>query len=115
MKRIPLVFLLYLAASVNAYAVEAFRTNVVINNIFPVSGNRPASPASQDVVRVNLPPAAWGSTSCNTGKADILKADTHLVSVLLAAWVGGKTISLSVDDSARTVGDICQVTTVQVE
>ncbi|GLT19418.1 hypothetical protein GCM10007938_32000 [Vibrio zhanjiangensis] len=100
-----------------AYAGHTNR-DVTITQIHPISSNRPASPNTQDTIRVYVNPAPWGDTACRQDAADLLKEDSHLLSSLLMAWTTGKSIKMEVDDRSVPTGGndiVCQLTALYIK
>jgi len=114
MKRI-FACLALLAICIGAYAQTGKRV-VTISKFHPISENRPAAPASQNLIRVYVNSGDWGNTDCRRDAADLLESDTHLLSILLAAWIAGKTIAIEVDERSRPwSGDtVCQITALDI-
>lgn len=83
-----LVSLLMIVPNV-VYAKHATR-EVTVTQLHPISSNRPAASSSENSTRVYVNPGAWGDTQCREDAADLLKEDTHLLSILLIAWTTGK-------------------------
>ena len=111
-----LLVLLLLVAPSTLYAKHAIR-EVTITKLHPISSNRPATPSSEDLTRVYVNPGAWGDTTCRQDAADLLKEDTHLLSILLMAWTTGKNIRIEVDDTSIPWGPnetVCQVTALYI-
>ncbi|NOH22391.1 hypothetical protein [Vibrio europaeus] len=99
------------------YAKHAIR-EVTVTQLHPISTKRPASPNSENSTRIYVNPGAWGDTTCRQDAADLLKEDTHLLSILLMAWTTGKNIRIEVDDTITPWGpedNVCQVTALYIK
>ncbi len=111
-----LVLLLMVAPNV-VYAKHASR-EVTVTQLHPISTKRPVSPNSENSTRIYVNPGAWGDTTCRQDAADLLKEDTHLLSILLMAWTTGKKIIIEVDDTSIPWGPnetVCQVTALSIK
>lgn len=99
------------------YAKHATR-EVTVTQLHPISSNRPAASSSENSTRVYVNPGAWGDTQCREDAADLLKEDTHLLSMLLMAWTTGKKITIEIDDTSIPWGPsetVCQVTALYIK
>jgi hypothetical protein len=94
-------------------AAQAIETNrvVTISAIHPVGSVRPSGPESQNIVRLYVNAAAWGSTTCRQDAADISNDDMTLFAVLMMAWRDHKSIQLYVDDTQKLVSTdtVCRI------
>ena len=99
------------------FAAEHGRYNLTISKIHPIAGERPGAPNLQNIIRIYVNPGPWDASSCRQDSGDLLKSDSHLLSVILTAWTTGKTIDLIVEDTLvpSAPGTTCQITGVFVQ
>jgi len=107
-KLIWLIFLIPILAS----AGEVNRV-VTIDRILSFTADRPNVPASQNITRVYVNEAAWGSSSCRQDAADLIKEDEHTYSLILMAWASGKSLKIGVDDRRRPYDSVCKIVWVE--
>ena len=113
MNRLVILFFAMLLPVLGSAA--EFQRPATITKIAPFALNRPAQAASQGYTRVYTTPNNWGSSDCRTDAADISNEDDHILSVLLAAWMSGKTVVIHVDNTLKPLDSACQVTWITVE
>jgi hypothetical protein len=85
-----------------------------LKKIHPIASKRPAAPATQDMLRVYVNAAFWGSTDCSQTAFDSPRSEDLLISTLLAAWAAKKTMTVYVDDTLRPMDAACQATALLV-
>lgn len=110
-RTLPLLCLLGL--SVVAHSAPATRS-VVITKVHPMAVNRLHCPTCSGYTRIYVQSAPWGNTTCRTDAADLAKEDSHLLSVLMTAWVTGKQVVIEVNDASRPIDEVCRVTAMSV-
>ena len=109
------VLLIITLYSITLHAGEYQRQDVTIVRLHPIADNRPAAPAYQNITRVYLTHGAWGNSTCRQDAADLLKTDTHLLSLLITGWTTNKKINIVVDDALRLGDSVCQITALYLE
>ena len=72
-------------------------------------------PDCSGLTRVYVEPGLWGNSNCRQDAADLFKEDDHIYSLLLAAWVANKTVTIEVNDSVKPLGDVCKITAIFVK
>jgi hypothetical protein len=97
--------------SVSTLSAEYTRSNVTVVKIHPLSKDRVHDSGLAGYTRIYVNQAAWGGSSCRADAADLKNGDSHLLSILLAAWVSGKKIDILVDDSLpKAQSSVCRIT-----
>ncbi len=64
----------------NTISAAEVSREVKIEKIHPIASKRPASPFTQNFLRVYVTPAFWGNTDCNQTAFDIPRSDGYYVS-----------------------------------
>lgn len=94
---------------------DVFSRDVVVTSIFPIAEARPpVAPGAQNIIRIYVANAPWGSSTCRGDAADLLHSEKNLLSVLLTGWALGKTINIQVDDTLHPYDTVCQVAAIWV-
>ena len=115
MNKVKLIFLAVVTlCSVSAVAEPILR-DVQIERIHPMAVDRTHCPTCSGVTRIYVNKAAWGNSNCRNDAGDLLKEDDHLLSILLTAWIAGKSVKLEVNDQAIPIGDVCKITAAFIE
>ena len=96
-----------------AFGVEVNRL-VTISNLHPMSIARTGA-NGKSITRVFVNSAAWGTTTCRTDAADLNNDDTHISSILLAAWMSDKKLTIYVEDTQRPIDNVCRITALVVQ
>ncbi len=108
-------FLFFLVCSQVVLAAEYKKDDVEITSIRPYSEAELEPSALANYIRIYMPDATWGTPHCRGDAADLKKDDTHLLSVLLAAWASGKKIDMYIDDSIpRVQSTVCRLVNISV-
>jgi hypothetical protein len=108
---ITIVFFLF---STGLYAAEYSRSDLSITSLKGMAVSRPANLNAVDYIRLYTNSGSWGSSNCRQDAADLSKADTHLVSMLLSALAQKQSVILSIDDSLKPIDNTCQVVAIEV-
>ncbi|WNO07956.1 hypothetical protein [Teredinibacter sp. KSP-S5-2] len=111
---LPLSFVLLFFTSLTVIAKPVVR-DVVIERIHPMAMDRTHCPSCSGITRIYVNNVAWGDTACRGDAADLLKEDEHILSILLAAWISGKSIQLEVNDSVTPIAPVCKITAAYIK
>jgi len=98
------------------------RQDVTITSLTPTSVNSIPSPGFNNMTRVYINSAPWDAnlpaTTCRLTAADLVKADTHMLSILLMAWNSGKAIDIVINDTLHPAApqdtDVCQIVSINI-
>lgn len=111
MKLLLLVFSLLF---VNLAFAQPISRQVEIVKFHPMAVERTHCPECSGITRLYVNQAPWEDSDCRDDAADLLKEDTHLLSILLTAWTTGKSVSLEVNDEVKTLSGVCKITAAYV-
>lgn len=109
MKKVGLVFTALIVISNLAFAAPYSR-DVTIESLHPMAVDRVHCASCSGVTRVYVNSASWGDSNCRTDAADLAFEDTHILSILMAAWVAGKKVKIEVNDTEKPVDQVCRIT-----
>jgi hypothetical protein len=101
------------AVSMTGHGAGASK-EVTIQQLHPISKSR-ADTAGKAITRVYVNSVTWGNTTCRADAIDIDGEDKHIMSILLSSWIAGKKITVNVDDSAKLLGSVCKVMSLNVK
>lgn len=111
MKFLAIVLLAFF--SVNAIAES--RDNIQITKINVVSTERKTSLKSAGIVRLYFSSAPWGETTCRSSAADIIPSDDKLYAAVLAAFMAGRSVLITVDPTTRPNDDVCKIDAIHIK
>jgi hypothetical protein len=84
--------------------------DVTITSFHPMSVDRTHCPTCSGFTRVYVNKSNWGDTNCRNDAADLHKDDEHILSLLLSAWIAGKSVKIEVNDQSIPIGGVCKIT-----
>ena len=109
MKKICILIVLSITCSV--FGAEITRKDVQIQKLHPLSKSRVQDAGLAGYTRVYVNSSNWGASSCRQDAADLNNEDSHLLSILLAAWASKKSVDILVDDSLpKAQSTVCRIT-----
>ncbi len=110
-----LLFVIFVGIMPQIARTQSVRRTITITQLHPIAAVRPASPKHINLTRIYVNNGKWGNTDCRQDAADLRKEDSHLMAILLAAWLNSKSITIEVDSSLRPADTVCQVTALFVK
>lgn len=101
--------------SVPSFGKPVIRSNLTIRSLHPMAVDRTHCTSCSGITRIYVNQDVWGNSSCRKDAADLLKEDSHLLSILLMGWASGKKLRIEVNDQVKPIDKVCKVTAIWVE